>query len=181
MSDSGSIRRIGQRVVVSGMAGAGKSTFARQFSAKTGLPVIHLDYHFWKPGWVPPSDTEWRAVQATLLAGEAWIADGNYHETLDLRLARADTVVYLDTPWWVCAARAFVRGVRRPGETQLPDGCHESAWRRLRDEWWLVWRVWRGRRSEREREMAIVARHGGHTTVHVLRSQTEIRTFLGHV
>jgi adenylate kinase family enzyme len=81
------------------MAGAGKSTFAGQLSAKTGLPVIHLDVYFWKPGWVQPSDTEWRAVQNTLLAGEAWIADGNYHETLDLRLARADTVVFLDTPW----------------------------------------------------------------------------------
>jgi adenylate kinase family enzyme len=32
------------------MAGAGKSTFARQLSAKTGLPVIHLDVYFWKPG-----------------------------------------------------------------------------------------------------------------------------------
>src|SRR5688572_32010205 len=75
------------------MAGAGKSTFAQQLSAKTSLPVIHLDVHFWKPGWVEPSDTEWRDVQSTLLAGEEWIADGNYHETLDLRLERADTVV----------------------------------------------------------------------------------------
>jgi adenylate kinase family enzyme len=177
VSEIGSALRIGRRVVVTGMAGAGKSTFARQLSAKTGLLVIHLDVHFWKPGWVEPSDKEWRAVQSALLAGEAWIADGNYHETLDLRLERADTVVYLDTPWWVCAARAFVRGLRRP-EGQLPDGCETTAWRRLRDEWWLVWRVWLGRRSERERELAIVARLGGQAALHVLRSKGAIRAFL---
>ena len=57
------------------------------------MPVIHLDLHFWKPGWVAPSELEWREKQSGLLAGDAWIADGNYHETLDLRLERADTVV----------------------------------------------------------------------------------------
>jgi adenylate kinase family enzyme len=71
VSEIGSALRIGRRVIVTGMAGAGKSTFARQLSAKTGLPAIHLDVHFWKPGWVEPSDTEWRAVQTELLAGEA--------------------------------------------------------------------------------------------------------------
>ncbi len=50
-----------------------------------------------------PSDDEWRSKQRNLLAGDAWIADGNYHETLDLRLERADTVVVLATPWWLCA------------------------------------------------------------------------------
>ena len=181
MSEIGSALRIGRRVVVTGMSGAGKSTFAKQLSAKTGLPVIHLDMHFWKPGWVEPSDTEWRDVQSTLLASEEWIADGNYHETLDLRLERADTVVYLDTPWWLCAARAFVRGLRRPEGTQLPDGCEDTGWRRLRDEWWLVWRVWLGRRSERERELAIVARHGSHVALHVLRSKRAVRQFLDNV
>lgn len=70
ISEIGSAIRIGRRVVVTGMAGAGKSTFAQQLSAKTGLPVIHLDVHFWKPGWVEPSDTEWRDVQSTLLTGD---------------------------------------------------------------------------------------------------------------
>ena len=28
----------------------------------------------------------------------------------------------------------------------MPDGCEVTPWRRLRDEWWLVWRVWLGRR-----------------------------------
>ena len=181
MSELGSALHIGRRVVVTGMAGAGKSTFAKQLAAKTGLPVIHLDVHFWKPGWVAPSDSEWRDVQSKLLASDAWIADGNYHETLDLRLERADTVVYLDTPWWLCAVRAFMRGLRRPKGNQLPDGCEESGWRRLRDEWWLVWRVWLGRRSERERDLATVARHGSHVALHVLRSKRAARQFLDNV
>jgi adenylate kinase family enzyme len=80
-----------RRVIVTGLAGSGKSTFSLALSAKTGLPVIHLDLHFWTPGWVAPSENEWRRKQRDVLAGDAWIADGNYHETLDLRLERADT------------------------------------------------------------------------------------------
>ena len=120
--------RIGRRVLVTGMAGSGKSTFSRSLAVKTGLPVIHLDLYFWKPGWVAPSELEWREQQSGLLAGDAWIADGNYHETLDLRLERADTLVVLDMPWWLCSWRALLRGFRLPAE--LPAGCDYSRWAR---------------------------------------------------
>ena len=161
---------VGRRVLVTGMAGSGKSTFSRALSAKTGLPVIHLDFHYWKPGWVKPSDDEWREKQRTLLAGDAWIADGNYHQTLDLRLERAETVVFLDTPWWICAGRAFMRGLRKPvGE--MPEGCDDSVRRRLRDEWRLVGVIWRNRRAEPERERAIISQHGPHAALHVLDSR----------
>ena len=168
---------IGRRVLVLGMAGAGKSTFSRALSAKTGLPVIHLDVHYWKPRWVKPSETEWREKQRTLLADSAWIADGNYHESLDLQLERADTVVILETAWWLCAGRAFKRGLRKP-EGELPPGCQDSRLRRLRDEWWIVGRVWRGRRSEPEQARALVAEHGSHTALHVLRSKEDVQEFL---
>jgi adenylate kinase family enzyme len=170
---------VGRRVVVSGMAGAGKSTFSRALAAKTGLPVIHLDVHFWKPGWVEPSEDEWSEKQRGLLTSDEWIVDGNYHATLELRLERADTVVFLDTPWWVCARRAFIRGIRRrPAGFQLPNGCDESAWRRLREEWSLVWRIWRARRSERERELRILSRHGDAVALCVLRTKRAVRDFL---
>jgi len=170
---------VGRRVVVTGMAGSGKSTFSRALSAKTGLPVIHLDFHFWKPGWVEPSENEWREKQRRLLAGDDWIADGNYDGTLELRVERANTVVYLDTPWWVCASRAFVRGIRRrPVGFQLPDGCDETALRRLRDEWSLAGRIWRVHRSERERELGIVSRYENRVVLHVLRSKREVHDFL---
>jgi adenylate kinase family enzyme len=173
-------RMIGHRVLVDGMMGSGKSSFARALAARTGLPVIHLDVHYWKPGWVRPSDDEWRDRQHELLAGEAWIIDGNDNETLALRLERAEAVVFLDTPWWLCASRAFVRGLRKPvGE--MPEGCEDSVKRRLRDEWGGVGRIWRNRRSEPECARSEISRHGSHTTAHVLRSRREARAFLDAV
>lgn len=166
---------LGRRIVVTGLAGSGKSTFSLALGARTGLPVIHLDLHFWNAGWTAPSELEWRERQSRVLAGDAWIADGNYHETLDLRLERGDTVVVLDTPWWRCARRALLRGFRMPD--QLPDGCHCSTWQRLRDEWQLAVRIWRQRRSEPERERQIISQHGQHATVHVLRSRGAITEF----
>jgi adenylate kinase family enzyme len=162
---------VGHRVVVTGMPGSGKSTFSKALSARTGLPLIHLDLQYWKPAWVKPSDDEWRLKQRTLLAGDAWIADGNYHESLDLRLERADTVVVLATPWWLCSGRAFVRGVRRPPGTVMPDGCVDSALQRVRDEWRMVWVNWRDRRKEPDRERAIISEYGQHAALHVLSSK----------
>ena len=170
---------VGRRVVVTGIAGAGKSTFSRALAVRTGLSIIVLDVHFWKPGWAAPTEDEWREKQWGLLASDDWIADGNYYATLDLRLERADTVVFLDTPWWICAWRALVRGIRtRPVDFELPKGCDESRWRRLRDEWCLVRRIWRVRRSERERELGILSQHGKHIAVYVLSSRRAVREFL---
>lgn len=167
---------LGPRVVVTGLAGSGKSTFAVALAGRTGLPVIHLDLSFWKPGWVAPSETEWREKQRGVLAGDAWIAEGNYHETLDLRLERADTVVVLDMRWWRCSGRALLRGFRMPDE--MPEGCDYSAWMRLRDEWRLAFRIWRRRRSEPEREHEIISRQGQHLAVRVLRSKQAVSDFL---
>lgn len=167
---------VGRRVVVTGLAGSGKSTFALALAARTDLPVIHLDLSYWKPGWVAPSETEWREKQRALLAGDAWIADGNYRETLDLRLERADTVVVLDMPWWRCSGRALLRGFRMPAE--LPDGCDYPRWMRLRDEWRLAVRIWRQRRSEPQRERQIIAEHGQPAARYVLRDKREVTDFL---
>ena len=167
---------IGRRIVITGLAGSGKSTLAVELGSTTGLPIIHLDLYFWNPGWVAPSEVEWRETQRAVLSGDAWIADGNYDETLDLRLERADTLVVLDMPWWICSGRALVRGFRMPGE--LPAGCDDSHWARWRDEWRLAGRIWRRRRSEPEREREITAQYGEHVAVHVLRSRRTVSEFV---
>ncbi len=168
---------IGKRIIVTGLAGSGKSTFSRALGATTGLPVLHLDLLFWQPGWTAPTPEDWRATQERVLSEDAWIADGNYHETLELRLKRADTVVMLDTPWPVCFGRALQRSVRDFGG-EMPEGCPDSTWRRLRDELSVAGRILRKRHWEPELERQIVATHGQHAAVHVLRSPEASAAFL---
>jgi adenylate kinase family enzyme len=171
--------RLGRRVLVDGLAGSGKSTFSHALSVRMGLPLIYLDLHYWQPGWVRPSEREWREKQRRLLAGDAWIADGNYLETLDLRLERADTVVLLDTPWWICAGRAFVRGFRKPGE--LPEGCGYPALQRLRDGCRMAGVACRDRGSYPEQVRTIVSQHGQHARLYVLPSTQAVREFLNRL
>ena len=81
-----------RRVLVIGPGGAGKSTFAARLAQRTGLPLIHLDQHYWRAGWVEPSNDEWLAKVDELVASERWIMDGNFGGTMERRLAalRAD-------------------------------------------------------------------------------------------
>jgi Adenylate kinase and related kinases len=168
--------RVGNRIVVTGMAGAGKSTFSRVLSTKTGLPVISLDLHRWNPGWVLVPENTFIEKQRALLAGGRWIVDSNDVDN-DLLIERADTLVVLTTPWWICAWRAFRRGLRRPRGAQLPDGCDESLSQRLRDEWGIVWRNWRDRNLVRERDLSLASHCRGLMNVHVLSSKRELADF----
>jgi adenylate kinase family enzyme len=126
-----------RRIAVVGSGGAGKSTCARRLGALTGIPVIHLDRYFWQPGWVETPSEQWRALQADLGAGESWIMDGNYGGTFDVRFARADTVLVLAMPRWLCLTRALWRTLRNRGRDVQAEGCPERV-----DLAFLRW-IWR--------------------------------------
>lgn len=104
-----------ERVVVLGRGGAGKSTFARQLTRLTGLPVIELDRHFWNEDLSPLSVERWVEVQERLATGDRWIMDRDLgpYDAPAARLRRADTVVILDLPLWRCAWRAARRSRER--------------------------------------------------------------------
>ena len=95
-----------------GSGGAGKSVLARELARRTGLPVIHLDREYWRPGWEPTPEPEWAARVAEIVKGEHWIIDGNFGGTMHLRFAAADTIVFLDIPRLVCAWAVFTRWLR---------------------------------------------------------------------
>lgn len=146
-----------RRVVIIGCAGSGKSTLARALAARTGLPAIHLDRHYWRPGWVEPPRDEWLAQAAALAAGERWIMDGQYGGTLPLRLARADTLVFLDMGMPLCLMRVLRRTAAGYGRTrpELPPDCPE------RLDWPFLKYIWSYRRTHRPRMLDIVADFAG--------------------
>lgn len=168
---------VGSRIVVTGMAGAGKSTFSKVLATKTGLPLIHLDLHSWNPGWVRVSEEEFIEKQRVLLASETWIVDSNDVDN-ELLFQRADTFVVIATPWWICSWRAFIRGLRRAPGAQLPGGCDESALQRIGDEWGIVWRNWRRRKTVTEGDLALAAQCRALMKVHILGSKRESAEFL---
>jgi hypothetical protein len=102
-----------QRILVLGCPGSGKSSFARLLADLTGLPLIHLDDHYWGQGWKRPDKDEWHATLYRLVSGERWIIDGNHQDSLELRMRRTDCVIFLDTPIWLCLFRVAARGLRR--------------------------------------------------------------------
>lgn len=86
-----------QRIAVIGSLGAGKSVFSQRLSKLTGLRLYHLDRLFWAAeGCNPPDREEWLKMQQEIAGADSWIIDGNYGATIDLRLRRADTVIYFD-------------------------------------------------------------------------------------
>ncbi|NKC01214.1 MAG: adenylate kinase [Pseudomonadales bacterium] len=180
MSKAETNSEIGERIVVTGMAGAGKSTLSRLLATKTGLPLIHLDLHIWNPGWIRVPQDELVEKQRVLLADDRWIVDSNDVDR-DLLIQHADTLIVLTPPWWLCSWRAFRRGIRRPANSQLPDGCDESFSQRIQDEWGIVWRNWRNRHVVRARDLALAAHCQSLMQVHVLESKRETVNFAEHI
>lgn len=118
-----------RRILIVGNSGAGKSRLARLLGERLRLPVIHLDVLFWKPGWVESERDDFRVRVAEALAGDAWICDGNFSGSWDLRMPRADTIVWLAPPRLVCLWRAVTRRFRYSKRRRRPDmaqGCDET-------------------------------------------------------
>ena len=134
-----------RRLLVVGAGGAGKSTLARRVGERLGLPVIHLDAHYWRAGWVETPADEWAAVVDRLIAGEAWVMDGNYGGTMPIRFERADTVVFLDLPRVLCLLSVIWRSIRhrRTPRPDMAEGNPEKL-----DPAFLQW-IWNYPRTKR--------------------------------
>lgn len=117
-----------KRMMIIGCGGSGKSTLARQLGQILQLPVRHLDYYYWKPGWVPTPAEEWDPFQEKLVQEEQWIIDGNYNRTLDIRMRRADVIILLDYSRWLTVYRVIKRRIMYHGKTRpdLNEQCPES-------------------------------------------------------
>ena len=164
-----------KRIMIIGCGGSGKSRLATQLGRKLSLPVHHLDRLFWQPGWVESQKDEWRRLQEELCTGAEWIIDGNYSGTMDVRLAAADTVIFLDLSTCACLRGAFDRFVRFHGRTRpdMAEGCPE------RVEWlYLKW-IWTYRRNRRPAILRKLDALKNEKQVIILTSRRAVSNLLG--
>lgn len=162
-----------QRILIIGCSGAGKSTLARKLGEKTGLPILHLDALFWKPGWVESERREFDAKVLAELEKPAWIIDGNYARTLPMRLEKCDTVIYLDFPALLCIFGVLKRVITTLGTVRpdMPEGCPE------RFDWEFLKWVWNFNRNNREKTYAQLEKLPAEKVI-ILKNRREVRKFL---
>lgn len=162
-----------KRILVIGSSGAGKSTFAKRLGTATGVKVIHLDQIHWKPNWTEPPKEEWRATLEDALKGEAWIMDGNFGGTMEMRMAACDTVIFLELPRLVCIYRILKRVARHYGKKRpdMAEGCNEKF------DWKFIKWVWNYPEKTKPKAEAIMNKFRDEKTVIRLTSRKEIESF----
>lgn len=164
----------GQRILILGSPGSGKSTFAGRLAHALNIPVVHLDHLRWKPNWTLEQEHVFQWSLEHALKGSRWIIDGNYSSTLSARLAYADSAIVLDVPRWLCLWRAVRRFVQYRGRSRpsMAQGCPE------RLNWgFLLW-IWSHPKRQKE-TLAILHKHP-HVHIVYLKPR-DVSSFLGDV
>ena len=162
-----------ERIVIIGCGGAGKSTLARQLGEKLGLPVVHLDKLFWRPGWVNLTREEFDVVHNAAIEEKKWILDGNFDRTMEPRIRRCDTVVYLDFSRIACLCGVMKRILTTYGKVRpdMGDGCPERF-----DLAFLQW-VWNFNKNKREKNYRLLEQYGD-KRIYILKNRKQVKEFL---
>lgn len=161
-----------ERVAVIGCGGAGKSWLALRLGQRLGLPVVHLDAHYWRDGWSRPTAEAWRAKHEQIIRAPRWVIDGHHASTLGRRIEAADTIVLLDLRTASCLAGLLGRRLRRTG----PARADRVGAERL--TWQFVRYVATFRRRRRRAVLEALRQHAADAQVIIVRSRCEARSLL---
>lgn len=160
--------------MIIGQPGSGKSTLARKLGAITHLPVFHIDTIHWQSGWIERPRSEKTRLCLEVQARPAWIFEGGHSITWPDRLARADTLIWLDFPPALRLWRVSKRTLRWWGRSRpdLPDGCPEQFSAEFQ-RW-----IWRTRHTGRASCARLFAQAGSEHATHHLRRTSDVRAYL---
>jgi adenylate kinase family enzyme len=166
-----------KRVMIVGGPGSGKSTLAEKLGAKTGLPVFYMDHIHWNPGWVERTKDEKNTLTREIHAKDAWIFEGNHSSTFHERVARADTLIWLDLALWLRVIRVLRRTVIYLGRSRpdLPENCNERLGMQTIE---FLQFIWRTRQSGRAKVQRILDSAPSHLAIHHLKTPIDVQRFL---
>lgn len=163
------------RIAIIGCGGSGKTHLANQLAALVNLPMTHLDSVYYDTTWNPLPQEEFAAIQRDLVAQPRWLIEGNYAGTLPIRLAAADTVIFLDLHAITCLAGIVQRRWRYRGGQHAKYGVYD------RITWNFVRYIWGYRKTMRPRVRQLLNEHGGNAQLVTLTSRRQAARFVAQL
>lgn len=163
------------RIAIIGCGGSGKTYLANQLAAVLHLPLTHLDAVYYDADWTRLRAEEFAALQEKLVAEPRWLIEGNYASSLPIRLARADTVIFLDLPALTCLAGILQRRWRYRGGQHANDGVYD------RITWNFVRYIWGYRKTMRPRVRTLLDEHGDNATLVTLTSRRQAARYMAQL
>lgn len=162
------------RILIVGLPGSGKSTFANKLGKKLNIETIHLDKFYYPVGWAhTQTKEEWRETVKTLSAKDKWVMDGNFHSTLDIRMPRADVIIFLDFNKLLCLYRIFKRVLTTKG--QPFDKSHGN---KEKVTWNLVMKIVKFRKQKTLQKIEMYA---DSKKIYILKSSKEVEYLLNQI
>jgi adenylate kinase family enzyme len=163
------------KIAIIGNAGSGKSNLGHKLHEKLGLPLYHLDQYFWGPGWQHPDYAEYTKIHHALCDRDEWIIEGMNTRIIDYRAQKADIVIFLDLPTYLCLYRIFKRAITNWGNVYFSStpGCPE----RGPDLKFLKY-IWNFNNIQKPRIGGVLATYKNTKKIFVIKNQKELNKLI---
>jgi len=166
-----------QKVLIFGNSGVGKTTLTRKLSEILSVKYLHIDSIYWQKNWQStPQDIFYEKLQAFIDLHTNFVMDGNYlnSKILDLRLAHADTIIFLDYPTQMALNGIKEREKIYQGRwrTDMAEGCIEKI-----DQEFLNY-VLRFNQTRKPTILALIQKYEPTKNTFIFKSRDSLNTFL---
>lgn len=163
------------RIIVTGTTGSGKTTTATALARTLAIPHVELDALHWEPGWQEAPLPVFQQRVDAAISSNRWVMDGNYSKVRALTWSRADTIVWLDYPFWTVFRQLMTRTARRILTREVLWGTNiESARGFFSRDSLLLWMFKTYNRRRREYPVLFARPENAHLTV--IRMHSPVQT-----
>lgn len=98
-----------KKIIVIGCSGSGKTTFSTKLAHILDYPLYYLDSIYWKEDCTHISRNELISETKEIFKEDKWIIDGNFRNTLELRIRACDLIYFFDIPRERCIEGVYSR------------------------------------------------------------------------
>ena len=173
-----------KRIIVVGTTGSGKSTLAKELAAKLNVSYIQLDLLFWQPNWTQSTNEVFFKKIEESIQTPHWVVDGNFDKANHLTWPHADTVIWIDFPFFLTLYQSFSRALKRAytQEELWPGTNNRESFRMLFSKDSIIRWLFKTYKPHRERYLArMTDQKFSHIKFVRLRSRKEVRKLLDQI